>query len=140
MFDLIIFKYLFCLIITFWTFIEIDSDWVFFVFFEWSDRVKIINYSWSFCSRRSWIFRICSIFFIVVRKRSYSFDWTLTFRSSIEVKSRFDDVFIICAFCVFDDVVVSETCSILDNVVVFDSRSSWFRVIDEIINDLITFI
>jgi hypothetical protein len=56
------------------------------------------------------------------------------------MKSRFDDVFIICAFCVFDDVVVSETYSIFDNVVVFDSLSFSFRIIDEIINDFITFI
>jgi hypothetical protein len=56
------------------------------------------------------------------------------------MKSRFDDIFIICAFCVFDDVVVFEIYSIFDNVVVFDSMSSWFRVIDKIINDLITFI
>jgi hypothetical protein len=77
MFDLIIFKYLFCLMITFRRLIEIDSNWILFVFFEWSDRMKIIDHSWSFCSRRNWIFRVCSIFFFVVKKRSYSFDWTL---------------------------------------------------------------
>jgi hypothetical protein len=122
--------------------LNIYRDWFKLSFLRvlWSDKMKIINYSWSFCSRKSWIFRICSIFFFVVKKRSYSFDWTFTFRFSIEMKSRFDDVFIICAFCVFDDVVVFETCSILDNVVVFDSMSFWFRIIDEIINDLITFI
>jgi hypothetical protein len=134
------FKYFSCFMTKFRTFIEIDSNWVFSAFLKWRDRMKIIDHSWFFCSRRSWIFLICSIFFFVVRKRSYSSDWTFTFRFSFEVVSRFDDVSIICAFCVFDDVVVFETCSVFDNVVVFDSMSFWLQVTDEIINDLITFI
>jgi hypothetical protein len=134
------FKYLSCLMIKFRTFIEIDSNWAFSAFLKWKDRMKIADYFWSFCSRKSWIFLICSTFFFVVKRRSYSSDWTFTFRFSFEIMSRFDDVFIICAFCAFDDVVVFETCSIFDNVVVFDFVSSWLRVTDEIINDLITFI
>ncbi len=137
MFDLIIFKYFFGFMITSWTFIEINSDWVFFLFFEWNHRMKIADHSWFFCSRRNWIFRVYSIFFFVVKKRSYSFDLTFTFRFSIEIRSRFDDVFNICAFYVFDDVVVFEICSIFDNVVAFDSMSFWFWIIDEIINDFI---
>jgi hypothetical protein len=134
------FKYFSCLMIRSRTLIEIDSSWALSAFLKWRDRMKITDHSWFFCSRRSWIFLIYSIFFFVVKKRSYSFDWTFTFRFSFEIISRSDDVFIICAFCVFDDVVVFETCSIFDNVVVFDSMSSWFRIIDEIINDFITFI
>jgi hypothetical protein len=134
------FKYFSCFMIRFRTLIEIDSIWIFSAFLRWKNRMKIIDHSWSFCSRRSWIFLIYSTFFFVVRRRSYSFNWTCTFRFSLEVVSRFNDVFIICAFCVFDDVVVSEICSILDNVVIFDSMSFWFRIIDEIINDFITFI
>jgi hypothetical protein len=134
------FKYLSCLMIKFRTFIEIDSIWAFSAFLKWRDKTKIIHHSWFFCSRRNWISLICSTFFFVVRRRSYSFDWMFTFRFSFEITSHFDDVFIIYAFCTFDDVVVSETCSIFDNVVVFRSMSFWLRVIDEIINDLITFI
>ncbi len=113
------FKYFSCLMIKSRTFIEIDSIWAFSTFLKWRDRMKIIDHSWFFCSRRNWIFLICSTFFFVARRRSYFFDWTFTFRFSLEIVSRFDDVFIICAFCAFDDVVVFKTCSILDNVVVF---------------------
>jgi hypothetical protein len=134
------FKYFSCFMIKSRTFIEMNSIWAFSAFLKWRDRVKIIDHFWSFCSRRNWIFLIYSTFFFVVRRRLYSFDWTFTFRFSFEVVSRSDDVFIICAFCAFDDVVVSEICFVFDNVVVFDSMSFWFRVIDEVINDLITFI
>jgi hypothetical protein len=114
------FKYLSCLMIRSRTLIDADSTWTSSEFFEWKDKMKVIDHSWFFCSRRSWISLICSIFFFVVRRRSYSSDWTSTFRFSLDVESRSDDVSTICAFCAFDDVVVSETCSILDNVVVFD--------------------
>jgi hypothetical protein len=87
---LIIFKYFSCLMIIFRTLIEIDSNWALFVFFKWRSKMKIIDHSWFFYSRRSWISLICSIFFFVVRKRSYSFDWTFTFKFLFDVRSRLD--------------------------------------------------
>jgi hypothetical protein len=87
------FKYFSCLMIKSRTLIEIDSNWALSAFLEWRDRVKIIDHSWFSCSQRNWIFLICSTFFFVVKRRSYSFDWTFTFRFSFDVVSRFDDVF-----------------------------------------------
>jgi hypothetical protein len=50
------FKYFSCFMIKSRTFIDVDSSWAFSVFFEWKNKVKIIDHSWFFCSRRNWIF------------------------------------------------------------------------------------
>ncbi len=136
-FDLIMFKYFFYLKIRFRTLIEIDSVWDSSIFLECMSKMKIADHSWFFSSRRSWIFLVCSIFFLIVKKRSYSFESSFMSRSLFDVISRSNSISICCAFCASDEIVVSKICFVSKIVIDFVSRSIWFWIIDEIINDFI---
>jgi hypothetical protein len=119
-FDLIMFKYLFCFMIKFRTLNEIDSIWDSSIFLKCMNKMKIADHSWFFNSRRSWIFLVCSIFFLIVKRRSYSSESSFMSRFLLDVISRSNSISICCAFCASDEIVVSETCSVSKIVVDFE--------------------
>jgi hypothetical protein len=74
---------------------------------------------------------------LIAKRRSYSFESSFMSRFLFDVILRSNSISIYCASCASDEAAVSKICSVSEIVADFVSKSIWFRIIDEIINDFI---